>query len=1127
MPRWLDEMTEAVSRLVKPGTTEARGRQAALGAVAYLEPGWYALPTVNRTVDPDNLTDLRLAASPAEADKGTSYQVIDCVAEAERLRVRVGAHAPRSGLNLFAMQRPAGFLDQSLLDALRALGEPGLAARFIENRLDAVGGTGASEGPFQGAQADAFRACTRAGTALIWGPPGTGKTTVLSRVIDHHLTRGKRVLLVSGTNVAVDNALQGAVALRNPQPGELLRVGTPHLATVAKDERVSLSLLVRAKLESAVQAREDAERDLVELTAHPVLRSLAELDQRLAGFDESAYQQARERLANKAAVRQVDDLVAEWQERVHLRAVARSNAENALEAALADQQRVAPQREALHAADALATELSDLDLLMQRAGVQLHGLQDRLSTATAERDMLRNDSGRIRRRDKKDHARLAENVTALTHAVNAGIRRLQDLEHDRNAFAISAKPRIEGLRQTAYPIGEADLHRLDQAVARLRTEAADADRQLASDRAEYEQTVALRAEAAALPGPTAEDRGLIDSAERHRFPDLALQQVALRTEAEPLLKRRDELEKRHESLLKKLSRLQSEAEPELIRGAKLVATTLARLRLNKTVAEGNYDVVLIDEAAAARLPELVVALAKAGETAVLLGDFCQLGPIPPQNGPKPEYLRRWLTTDCFAQVGIRTPDAALAHPACAALLTTHRFGPHIVELVNRIAYGGHLRITPDRVHSGDAEIVLVTTDELAADDGLGLVRKPKSGSGRWWTGGSVVSAALAEHHRGQGESVGVITPYRAQVDATRDYLDDQDSTHRTSSVEVGTAHSFQGREFDIVIMDLVEDGVQPGWTMSGRLDSDRQFARDGARLLNVGVSRARRRVYVVTSWRSLGQARPGTVLAALHGLAVDGEEPIVKGLRAAQFLGLEPDELPSETSELQQEIWEAFQGHLKWEAIHDEHSYFPAALQAIAEARHSIWLWSPWYGKRQETLLPYLRDATARGVRTTVFVVGERDSLVRKQLNDKDPQKAADFAALLPALRAAVQQVVHVHDMHQKIMVVDERTVFLGSLNTLSHRTRREIMTHHTSARYARSLLEQVNAEIFSRPPACQTCAVPTELRRSLSDKKDHYWYWACPTKGCATRKAVFAEHEHHVPRRGAAGSTAPRRPTG
>lgn len=1126
MPRWLDEMTEAVSRLVRPGATQGRGRQAALGAVAYLEPGWYALPTANRTVDPDNLTDLRLATSPAEAANGTAYQVIDCVAEAERLRVRVGAHAPRSGLSLFATQRPAGFLDQSLLDALRALGEPGLAARFIDNDLHAVDATGADEGPFQGAQADAFRACTRPGTALVWGPPGTGKTTVLARVIDHHVTRGRRVLLVSGTNVAVDNALQGAVTLRNPPPGELLRVGTPHLASVANDPRVSLSLLVRAKLEDAVQEREEAESDLVELTAHPVLRGLAELEKRLSGFDEAAYQQALERLANETAVRQADDQITEWQERNRRGTAALAAAERALDQALTDQKRVAPQREALQAAAALATELDDLDLVIQRARAHQHGLEDRLSTAAAERDALRNDSGRIRRRDKKEYARLDDRVTALEQALNAELRRIQDLERDRNAFAAGAKPRIAGLRQTAYPVDDAELQRLDQEVALRRTQAEDADRHLGSVRAAEERAVSRRAAAAALPGPTEEERTLVASAERHQLPRISRQLKALRTEAEPLVKQREELEKRHEALLKRLARLQSEAEPELIRGAKLVATTLARLRLNKSVAEGSYDVVLIDEAAAARLPELVVALSKARETAVLLGDFCQLGPIPPLDGPGQEHLRRWLTTDCFAQVGIRTPDTALAHPACAALLTTHRFGPHIVELVNRIAYGGHLRISPGRVHSGDAEIVLVTTDELADDDGLGLVRKPKSGSGRWWTGGSVISAALAEHHRGQGESVGVITPYRAQVDATRDYLDDQDSTRHPTSVDVGTAHSFQGREFDIVIMDLVEDGIQPGWAMSGKLDSDKPFARDGARLLNVGVSRARRRVYVVTSWRSLRRAKPGTVLTALHDLAVEGRDPMVKGLRAARYLGLEADELPPDTSELHQEIWEAFEGHLKWEAVYDEHSYFPAALQAIAEARHSIWLWSPWYGKRQQTLLPYLRDATSRGVRTTVFVVGDRDSLVRNRLNHKNPQKAADFAMLLPALKAAVQQVVHVHDMHQKIMIVDERTVFLGSLNTLSHQTRREIMTRHTSARYARSLLEHENAEVFSRPPACRTCAIPTELRRSLSGKKDHYWYWACPTKGCKTRKAVFAEHARHVAGRSAGGASAPSRRT-
>ena len=1116
MPRWLDEMTEAVSRLVRPGVADARGRQIGLGAVAHLEPGWYALPTANRTVDPDTLTDLRLATSPAEAADGAAYQVIDCVAEAERLRVRVGAHAPRSGLNLFATQRPAGFLDQSLLDALRALGEPGLAARFVENRLDPVDAAGGDEGPFRGAQADAFRACTRPGTALVWGPPGTGKTTVLARVIDHHVTRGRRVLLVSGTNVAVDNALQGAVALRNPRPGELLRVGTPHLASVADDPRVALSLLVRAKSAPAVREREEAEGELVELADHPVLRGLAELEQRLSGFDEDAHEQARERLAHEAAVREADHRVARWQERIDRGADARTAAGNALDRALADQRAAAPQREALRAAAALAAELADLGLVVQRARAQRHGTHERLLAAAAERDVLPRESGRVRRRDRAKYAQLDGRVSALEEAADDEARRLHVLERDRDAFAAGAEPRISGLRQTAYPLDDAELQCLDRAVARRRTEAEDADRQLDPLRAGHEDAVAQRAAAAALPGPTDEDRLLLDSAERHRLPELARRRAALRTEAEPLVKQREDLEKRHEVLLKRLARLQFEAEPELIGGARLVATTLARLRLNKAVAEGGYDVVLVDEAAAARLPELVVALAKARETAVLLGDFCQLGPIPPVNGPRQERLRRWLTTDCFARAGIRTPDAALAHPGCAALLTTHRFGPHIVELVNRIAYGGHLRIAPGRVHSGDAEIVLVTTDELAEDDGLGLVRKPKSGGGRWWTGGSVISAALAEHHRGQGESVGVVTPYRAQVDATREYLDDQDGgTRRPASVDVGTAHGFQGREFDIVVMDLVEDGTRPGWAMSGRLDSDSAYARDGARLVNVGVSRARRRVYVVTSWRSLRQAERGTVLTALHDLAVEeGREPMVKGLRAARYLGLAEDELPPETGELHQEIWEAFQGHLKWEAIYDEHSYFPAALQAIAEARHSLWLWSPWYGRRQEILLPYLRDATARGVRTTVFVGGDRDPLVRGSLNHKDPRKAADFAALLPELRAAVGQVVQVHDMHQKIMVVDERTVFLGSLNTLSHRTRREIMTRHTGARYARSLLEHEHAEVFSRPLVCRACAIPTELRRSLSERKDHYWYWACPTKGCPTREAVFPEHGHHTRRR-------------
>jgi ssDNA-binding Zn-finger/Zn-ribbon topoisomerase 1 len=45
-------------------------------------------------------------------------------------------------------------------------------------------------------------------TTYIWGPPGTGKTTTLARIVEAHYKAGRSVLLVSNTNIAVDTALE-------------------------------------------------------------------------------------------------------------------------------------------------------------------------------------------------------------------------------------------------------------------------------------------------------------------------------------------------------------------------------------------------------------------------------------------------------------------------------------------------------------------------------------------------------------------------------------------------------------------------------------------------------------------------------------------------------------------------------------------------------------------------------------------------------------------------------------------------------------------------------------------------------------------------------------------------------
>jgi hypothetical protein len=73
----------------------------------------------------------------------------------------------------------------------------------------------------------------RAGIAPDLG--GTGKTRVIAEALRSLMASGKSALLVSGTNIAVDNAFARAVAGIKPRPGEMIRAGNPHLAEIAEN----------------------------------------------------------------------------------------------------------------------------------------------------------------------------------------------------------------------------------------------------------------------------------------------------------------------------------------------------------------------------------------------------------------------------------------------------------------------------------------------------------------------------------------------------------------------------------------------------------------------------------------------------------------------------------------------------------------------------------------------------------------------------------------------------------------------------------------------------------------------------------------------------------------------------
>ncbi len=82
-------------------------------------------------------------------------------------------------------------------------------------------------------QSDAIRSALSNDITYIWGPPGTGKTTVIGQIIDALYKHDRSVLIVSHTNTAVDGAIEKAdkTHCKSGHDGNanypILRIGTP------------------------------------------------------------------------------------------------------------------------------------------------------------------------------------------------------------------------------------------------------------------------------------------------------------------------------------------------------------------------------------------------------------------------------------------------------------------------------------------------------------------------------------------------------------------------------------------------------------------------------------------------------------------------------------------------------------------------------------------------------------------------------------------------------------------------------------------------------------------------------------------------------------------------------------
>lgn len=108
--------------------------------------------------------------------------------------------------------------------------------------------------------------------SIIWGPPGTGKTVTVAKAIESHLNLGRKVLLLSHSNNAVDQALIKVAAQMKDTyypEGQIVRLGTPKpemLNTIETEfPLVLIEKIAEFKSQELLKEKEELTRQIVNI----------------------------------------------------------------------------------------------------------------------------------------------------------------------------------------------------------------------------------------------------------------------------------------------------------------------------------------------------------------------------------------------------------------------------------------------------------------------------------------------------------------------------------------------------------------------------------------------------------------------------------------------------------------------------------------------------------------------------------------------------------------------------------------------------------------------------------------------------------------------------------------------
>ncbi|KIO30452.1 hypothetical protein M407DRAFT_224414 [Tulasnella calospora MUT 4182] len=293
----------------------------------------------------------------------------------------------------------------------------------------------------------------------------------------------------------------------------------------------------------------------------------------------------------------------------------------------------------------------------------------------------------------------------------------------------------------------------------------------------------------------------------------------------------------------------------------------------------DFPVVFLDEASMCTEPASLIPLMKGCEHLALIGDHQQLPPII----TSPDALEHGLGVSLFERLineqavpTVMLDQQYRMHPDIAAFPAKEFYDGTLRDGVVDSLGQVHKRLSPptskhlQAVASEDSETKTSNVPSMVfIHHSGGENRRDKSRVNEAEAGivCDLIEDLLAQNPTLRGESIGVIAPYAAQIIRLGRLLKTGSAPHQrfveslgefraaeTESIEVKTVDGFEGREKEVIIFSTVRSNP------SGYIG----FLADRRRL-NVGLTRAKRALFIVGNAKTLRQGRVGYVEGA--GLA--------------------------------------------------------------------------------------------------------------------------------------------------------------------------------------------------------------------------------------------------------------------